>query len=102
MSNNNSSNGAGFGSLLLLSFIVMKLCGVINWSWWWVLSPAWIGAGILVILLAVLGIFKLAEHRKNKKVVNQQGQLKSKWQERLDQMQEARAKAEELRAQNKL
>ena len=26
-------------SLLLVAFIVLKLCNVINWSWWWVLSP---------------------------------------------------------------
>jgi len=28
-----------FLSLLTLAFIVLKLCGVIAWSWWWVLSP---------------------------------------------------------------
>jgi small Trp-rich protein len=26
-------------SLLGVAFIVLKLCGIINWSWWWVLSP---------------------------------------------------------------
>lgn len=118
MSNNNSSSGGvGFSSLLLIAFIVLKLCGVINWSWWWVLSPAWIGAGVVLILLAVLGVFKLVEHLKTKKVVNKQGQLKSKWEERLEQMQNqqrqrenqraldeklAKDKSEEFRAQNKV
>ena len=51
--NNSSSGGIGFGSLLGLVFIVLKLCGVINWSWLWVLSPFWIGA-VLVILLAII------------------------------------------------
>jgi Transmembrane Fragile-X-F protein len=37
--------------------IVLKLAGVIDWSWWWVLSPLWIG-GIL-LALAVLGICAL-------------------------------------------
>jgi hypothetical protein len=27
-----------------LTFIVLKLTGVIAWSWWWVLSPLWIAA----------------------------------------------------------
>ena len=28
--------------LLLVAFIVLKLTGVITWSWWWVLSPLWL------------------------------------------------------------
>lgn len=27
------------GSAVLLLFVVLKLCGLISWSWWWVLSP---------------------------------------------------------------
>ncbi len=45
------------GGLLLVAFIVLKLVGVIDWSWWWVLSPLWIGfVGVLAwsILGAVL------------------------------------------------
>ena len=45
-----TSGGIGFGSALLLTFIILKLVGVINWSWWWVLSPIWIP---VVLLLAV-------------------------------------------------
>lgn len=40
-----------------VAFVVLKLCDVIDWSWWWVLSPLWITAfaviGILVILFVV-------------------------------------------------
>ena len=45
-----TSGGIGFGSLLLLTFIILKLVGVIDWSWWWILSPIWIP---VVLLLAV-------------------------------------------------
>lgn len=31
----------GLCGLLVLAFIVLKMCGVIAWDWWWVLSPAW-------------------------------------------------------------
>lgn len=31
-----------FPTLLLLIFITLKLCGVITWSWVWVLSPFWV------------------------------------------------------------
>ena len=45
-----TSGGIGFGSAILLIFIILKLVGVIDWSWWWVLSPIWIP---IVLLLAV-------------------------------------------------
>jgi Flp pilus assembly protein TadB len=35
--------------LALITFVVLKLTGVIDWSWWWVLSPLWI-SGILLVL----------------------------------------------------
>ena len=41
MSEGNSySGGIGFTGLLTIAFIVLKLTKVINWSWFWVLSPA--------------------------------------------------------------
>lgn len=38
--NNNASAGGGVGvtGLLQVAFIVLKLCNVIEWSWWWVLA----------------------------------------------------------------
>jgi hypothetical protein len=58
MSSSSGSGGAGFISLLTVAFIVLRLCDVIDWSWWWVLSPAWI-ALILGLLLVGIG-FMLA------------------------------------------
>ncbi len=52
----NKSSGTGFTGLLLLTFIILKLTKVINWSWWWVLSPAWIGAIIALAMFLVVGI----------------------------------------------
>lgn len=51
--NNEGKSGIGFAGLLTLVFIVLKLVGVIKWSWIWVLSPIWITA-ILVILIILL------------------------------------------------
>lgn len=36
-----TSGGIGFFSLLFLVFLVLKLVGVITWSWWWVTAPLW-------------------------------------------------------------
>lgn len=54
--NNASTGGLGFCSVLTLIFIVLKLLKVITWSWWWVLSPLWIGFLIGVVII-ILGVF---------------------------------------------
>jgi hypothetical protein len=45
--------------LSLPALIVLKLTGVITWSWWWVVSPLWISgillAPVLCVLLVLLG-----------------------------------------------
>lgn len=50
------NSGVGFAGLLTIVFIVLKLLGKITWSWWWVLSPIWINAGIVLLILAILFI----------------------------------------------
>lgn len=44
-----SVNFGGIGTLLTIAFIVLKLCGVIAWSWLWVLSPLWISVALVVL-----------------------------------------------------
>lgn len=54
MSKKSSGGSAGIGvnGLLQVAFIVLKLCKVIEWSWWWVLAPTW--ASILLVVILVL------------------------------------------------
>ena len=58
MSNSEQSGGMGFCGLLTVVFIVLKLIGVITWSWLWVLSPIWIpailGGGIILVIVLVV------------------------------------------------
>ena len=42
----------GFTDVLLIVFVVLKLCGVITWSWLWVLSPLWIS--LIFVLIVVV------------------------------------------------
>ncbi len=53
----NSSNDTGmsFSAVLTLIFVVLKLCKVINWSWWWVLSPLWISTLLIIALYCIFG-----------------------------------------------
>ena len=54
--NNSTSSHLTFEEVLALIFITLKLTGIINWSWWWVLSPLWIGF-IIVIVLIIIRLF---------------------------------------------
>ena len=51
-----SSGGIGFAGLLTIAFIILKLMGIIKWSWLWVLSPLWISfiVGLIFILIGIL------------------------------------------------
>ena len=51
---NSSSSGIGFFGLLQLVFIVLKLCGIIHWSWICVLMPTLLPIGILSLVLLFL------------------------------------------------
>lgn len=52
--------GNGFFGLLGVAFIVLKLTGYINWSWWIVLSPIWgsILVGLLIFLVMMFVIYR--------------------------------------------
>ena len=62
-----SSGGIGFAGLLTVAFVVLKLTGVIAWSWWWVLSPLWISAGLALLVLAIVGAVLLIVHLADKR-----------------------------------
>lgn len=48
--------GIGFTGLLTLIFITLKLCGVISWSWVWVLSPLWIGWALVLLIVGAVAL----------------------------------------------
>jgi len=53
-----SSSGIGFVGALQIVFIVLKLCGVIDWSWGWVLAPIWISTALVILLIIIVVILK--------------------------------------------
>ena len=55
--NNSNSGGIGFGGLLTIVFIILKLCKVINWSWLWVLSPIWISVALVIVITIIMVIW---------------------------------------------
>jgi len=63
-----SSGGIGFGGMLAIVFIVLKLTGFIDWSWWWITAPIWGGVfawvGTIILLFAGFGLAGIFERRK--------------------------------------
>ncbi|MGN7360035.1 hypothetical protein ACTHPF_27020 [Paenibacillus sp. SAF-054] len=59
------SGGIGVIGLLGVAFVVLKLTGYIDWSWWWVTIPFWGGLAIVfsiwLICIITLGIISLIE-----------------------------------------
>ena len=48
------SGGLGIGGCLFLVFLVLKLCGTIGWSWWWVTAPLWSPPALVLVVVGVL------------------------------------------------
>ena len=67
-----SSSGIAFFGLLQLVFIVLKLCGIIHWSWIWVLMPTLLPIVLvlvicLVVVLRCCVLHLFSKKNKNKK-----------------------------------
>jgi hypothetical protein len=60
----NSKNLSASG-LLFIVFLLLKLTGLINWSWWWVTSPLWIPIVFAFSISIFLLIFALVHREKS-------------------------------------
>lgn len=52
-----SSGGIGILGATFIVFLVLKLTGHIDWSWWWVTAPLWGGFALLFSILFVFLVF---------------------------------------------
>lgn len=55
-----TSSGISLCSLLTVAFVVLRLCKVIDWSWWWVLSPLWMPWAIAFVVMGIVGTIVVA------------------------------------------
>lgn len=62
MNNAGAASGIGFLDALLLIFIVLKLIGIITWSWWVVLIPLWIEIILVIIFILIMIIGNIARN----------------------------------------
>jgi hypothetical protein len=65
-----ATGGLNLSGVLFIVFLVLKLTGHIDWSWWWVTAPLWGGLvllGAAVIALGVVGLVLFAIERAQDK-----------------------------------
>ena len=60
----NRNVGIGFLGALTILFIGLKLCGVIKWSWLWVLSPMWGPIALILVVIAVVVALEIIKTKK--------------------------------------
>lgn len=53
---NNTNTALSLDSILTIVFVILKLTKVIDWSWWWVLSPIWIAFILWLVPVIIIGI----------------------------------------------
>ena len=51
-----ASSGIGLDIILFVVFLVLKLCNVIDWSWWWVTAPLWIPVALFIAVCLIIFI----------------------------------------------
>ena len=85
----NSNTSVSTASLLGVAFVILKLTGVIYWSWWYVTMPFWLGVAVYAVLMTVLHFLKKKEVEVDREI-SKERKKKSKFQERLEEMERAR------------
>lgn len=54
MDTDSKNNGLTFSTVLFFIFLVLKLCGIINWPWILVFAPIWIPLAIAVFFITIM------------------------------------------------
>ena len=63
MNNQNKSNGTTLGGVVQIIFIILKLTHLVDWSWFWVLSPLWVSFAAIIIIYTIATITVLKKRR---------------------------------------
>jgi H+/Cl- antiporter ClcA len=59
MKEQTASTSISLYTIVFIIFLILKLTGNIDWSWWWVTSPIWIPILLFVGVLVIVFLFGL-------------------------------------------
>lgn len=57
-------SGVALGVGLFLVFLVLKLTGLISWSWWLVASPL-LGYGVILMIMLIITLCLYSHYKNN-------------------------------------
>jgi hypothetical protein len=55
----NNSNSLSLSIIIFVVFLTLKLSNVVDWSWWWVLSPIWLPFAVVLGVIMIVSAFAL-------------------------------------------
>lgn len=55
---------------MFVAFLVLKLCKVIDWSWWWITAPIWGTIALFLVVMICIVIAKTVIRKRIWKDVN--------------------------------
>lgn len=58
------STNMAWSTILTIVFVALKVTDVIDWSWWWVVSPVLIHVALFLIAFLVLTWFAYQENKR--------------------------------------
>jgi len=93
MSDSSTNSGTNIIGLLGIAFVILKLMGFIDWSWWWVTIPFWGGLVAVIIVLGVYFLYRLLTHKKDTQI--KPPIKKNRFQEKLSAMMKEAEKQKE-------
>jgi Ca2+/H+ antiporter len=53
MSKETTKFNSSMFTILFVIFLILKLTGEIDWSWWWVTSPLWLPIAAALVIIAI-------------------------------------------------
>lgn len=62
-----TATGLSLPVIVFVVFLTLRLAGIISWSWWWVTSPLWIVAALIVaitILYVAVFAYRYCKHKR--------------------------------------
>lgn len=77
-----SAGGIGFLGALTIAFVVLKLTGYIDWSWWWIWSPLWGPVAVVFAVVICWFVVNLQRDYRRTKAIEEDRRLRREQLER--------------------
>lgn len=53
------TKGLSATTIVFIVFLILKLTDTINWSWWWITAPLWIGIALFISAVIIVSLIAI-------------------------------------------